>query len=658
MLICDMLKKWIFITANLAILFWLGFKGYEIRSDSYEYINHFIYRPPGYPLLLDLFRAVFGAGYLFFVSFFQIAAVLLVSAAVCAELKSRFVLSDIQFAGLYAVLILPLFRTSVIEGGIGNAILPEALAYCVFMLAMAAGSRSAVSEKSLIGAAALAVAAVLLRPQLAFLYPAVAAAMLRYARAAATRLKAAALFGAFALLFLTGAAAERFYQLAENGRFTKVSVAPQHIAAKLLYFADKTALQLLPVQDRAVALSIRQTLGRKKLLAADYPAANPAIAQRAAFNDICWGTMAALYQREACMPGDEAARCYLKLNAFSRRVVGVLGPEYGIKVVFAAGSGALRRANWLTALFCVCFAAAVFWIKNPALIWFSALSALVLLVNCAAVEIFSDGAKRLYLYSDALEMLIPALTGCLAVNKLFPERMKGAAGVLAAAFFIVAGGRGFAQTGPANKTYGAEPQVCSASEIAARQCRSDLVIAEGFAAKIYKCPPCPPNASCKPCMRDNVVISQNDITLENHTLSERETVVFVNNPDGLRPGVRYKFTLKPGSEESGAELVAFEQAPQPGPEPCADCGSGGWERMKLNCGNAVATKAALKNCLMKFSWSSVGAATATDEIKSGYLEPGGSGLLEKPARNAIKVFSYRQWAADEAGNLYLLGQLG
>ena len=79
---------------------------------------------------------------------------------------------------------------------------------------------------------------------------------------------------------------------------------------------------------------------------------------------------------------------------------------------------------------------------------------------------------------------------------------------------------------------------------------------------------------------------------------------------------------------------------------CKDCGESGWQKMNIKCQQTIFTKNDFKNCLMKFSWSSVSQNTSIEEIKEGYIEIGG------------KVFIYHQWAVDKDGNLYLLGQLG
>lgn len=91
---------------------------------------------------------------------------------------------------------------------------------------------------------------------------------------------------------------------------------------------------------------------------------------------------------------------------------------------------------------------------------------------------------------------------------------------------------------------------------------------------------------------------------------------------------------------------------------CYDCGQGGWEMMKEKCNQEISTKNDFKNCLINFTWSGINSETDVEEIEEGYIEINGTEISDKPTLNSIKVFIYHQWAVDENGNLYLLGQLG
>lgn len=408
----DILKIWLGISGFAAFTLWLGFEGYDIRADSYEYINHYIYRPPGYPLFLDLSRLVFGTNYLFFVSFMQIAAVLAAAWWCARELKMRFALARWQTGIVFATLILPLFDTPVMEGGIGNAILTEAFAYSAFLICAGLLARAAKTGAGLTALTVLMTAATLIKPQLAFIWPAAGAAVWLYNRKMFT--KTAALFFTCFILCSTG---ERLYHLAVNGYFAKMSVVPHHMAAKLLYFADENALSRLPLPDREPALAVYRDMAAKKLVAANFLEPIPAIAERTAFNDICWGTMADVYPENFCPKGEKNPGCYIMLADFSRRVIFALGPVFGREILETSLAAMFGAANWLTLLFCAGFAGAVFIIKNRAVTALFALSALMLLTNCAMTEILSDGATRLYLYSDALELALFALAACLVLTR-------------------------------------------------------------------------------------------------------------------------------------------------------------------------------------------------------------------------------------------------
>jgi len=87
---------------------------------------------------------------------------------------------------------------------------------------------------------------------------------------------------------------------------------------------------------------------------------------------------------------------------------------------------------------------------------------------------------------------------------------------------------------------------------------------EGYVVKIYTCPPCPKGALCKPCMRDNIVISKNNKQLDAYYLTENELIIFVNNPKQFELGKKYNFSIKildyksTGEPINDIELVGYE----------------------------------------------------------------------------------------------------
>ena len=78
---------------------------------------------------------------------------------------------------------------------------------------------------------------------------------------------------------------------------------------------------------------------------------------------------------------------------------------------------------------------------------------------------------------------------------------------------------------------------------------------EGYVVKIYTCPPCQKGAQCKPCMRDNIVISENNQLLETYTLYDKEMVLFADNPKQFELGEKYQFSIKIHDYKSTGEPI-------------------------------------------------------------------------------------------------------
>ncbi|MFH1749703.1 MAG: META domain-containing protein, partial [bacterium] len=103
-------------------------------------------------------------------------------------------------------------------------------------------------------------------------------------------------------------------------------------------------------------------------------------------------------------------------------------------------------------------------------------------------------------------------------------------------------------------------------EIKLNKFNSGTYNTEGYVVKIYTCPPCPKRAQCKPCMRDNIVISENNKLLETYTLSDKEMVLFVNNPKQFELGEKYTFSIKildyktTGEPINDVEIIGYSLA--------------------------------------------------------------------------------------------------
>jgi hypothetical protein len=81
-------------------------------------------------------------------------------------------------------------------------------------------------------------------------------------------------------------------------------------------------------------------------------------------------------------------------------------------------------------------------------------------------------------------------------------------------------------------------------EIKLNKLNSGTYNTEGYVAKIYACPICPKGARCKTCMRDNIVISEDNKQLDSYLLSDKEMILFVDTPKQFELGKKYVFSIK------------------------------------------------------------------------------------------------------------------
>jgi len=102
------------------------------------------------------------------------------------------------------------------------------------------------------------------------------------------------------------------------------------------------------------------------------------------------------------------------------------------------------------------------------------------------------------------------------------------------------------------------------SKIKQENLTSGIFNTEGFVVKIYTCPTCPEGAMCKVCMGDNIVISMDNKLLESYSLTEKELIVFAENPKQFELGKKYKFTIRifdyksTGEPINNIELVGYD----------------------------------------------------------------------------------------------------
>jgi len=77
----------------------------------------------------------------------------------------------------------------------------------------------------------------------------------------------------------------------------------------------------------------------------------------------------------------------------------------------------------------------------------------------------------------------------------------------------------------------------------------------GYVVKIFTCPPCPKGMICKPCMGDNIVISEENELMDTYSLSKTDLIVFCNNPKQFKLGQKYKFSITITDRKSTNEPI-------------------------------------------------------------------------------------------------------
>ncbi len=140
--------------------------------------------------------------------------------------------------------------------------------------------------------------------------------------------------------------------------------------------------------------------------------------------------------------------------------------------------------------------------------------------------------------------------------------------LLSLMFVIGASGCGTSQSGLlGNQSTGAEilknntaasnsiPNLYSIHGLKQKNLTSGNFSVEGWVVKIYTCPVCPEGASCKPCMKDNIVISESDKLLGAYALTEKEMIVFSSNPGQFELGKKYRFSIKISDYRSTGEPI-------------------------------------------------------------------------------------------------------
>ncbi|MBV9242180.1 MAG: hypothetical protein JO314_09245 [Acidobacteria bacterium] len=79
---------------------------------------------------------------------------------------------------------------------------------------------------------------------------------------------------------------------------------------------------------------------------------------------------------------------------------------------------------------------------------------------------------------------------------------------------------------------------------------------------VYKCPPCPPHAMCKPCIPDNIVVV--DRIAREHGAELIRLRIYTEETDKFVQNGNYRFTVKvrgklsEGAQIADVDLISFE----------------------------------------------------------------------------------------------------
>ena len=86
---------------------------------------------------------------------------------------------------------------------------------------------------------------------------------------------------------------------------------------------------------------------------------------------------------------------------------------------------------------------------------------------------------------------------------------------------------------------------------------------DAYVVFIYQCLPCPEDAQCKPCMRDNIVISEENKKLTGYYLNSSDLVIYTSNSHDFALSQYYKFSITVEEDQARqnpkeAKLIGFE----------------------------------------------------------------------------------------------------
>lgn len=90
---------------------------------------------------------------------------------------------------------------------------------------------------------------------------------------------------------------------------------------------------------------------------------------------------------------------------------------------------------------------------------------------------------------------------------------------------------------------------------------------KGYVSKIYVCPPCPPPNLCKPCMRNNVVVSERRKRVESYSsLGNEDVVIFAPTARRFVVGRRYTLVVRITDAKSTGDPIGDVHLVEPSRE--------------------------------------------------------------------------------------------
>ena len=131
--------------------------------------------------------------------------------------------------------------------------------------------------------------------------------------------------------------------------------------------------------------------------------------------------------------------------------------------------------------------------------------------------------------------------------------------VLVATILGVCSARGLAQHVPTDNFY-------SIWDLNKNNFSSGTYTTEGYVVKIYQCPVCREKELCKPCMGNNIIISEKNKLLNSYKVGFSELIIFSDDVSQFKLGEKYRFLFqmldaKTTSQiTNNVKLVYFEKA--------------------------------------------------------------------------------------------------